>query len=240
VTQYVVQIGPVGLHDLEVPSEIDFGGSQRLVVHKLQGGREVVERLGAEPKAIRFGGIFTGQNAASRYRALDAIRRTGQAVWLTWGSFRYWVIIQDLEAKYENLWWIRFSIVCAVVQNAGGSGATDSIVQQILADLTNVMTVASGLSLDSSSLVGALNAPQAFLSSTTDQQAALSATGGMLGDVNSSITSASNAMSSEFPSAATGTNLSSGVTSLVSTAGDLASAVNIRGYLMRIQNTLGG
>jgi hypothetical protein len=240
VTLYVVQIGHVGLRDLEVPSSVDFGGTQRVVVHKLHGGNEIVECLGPEASAIQFAGIFTGSDAAARYRAVDSIRLSGRPVWLTWGPFRRRIVVQSLHARYDNLWWIRFRIVCEVVPDLRIAEPIGDLAQQIFADMASITGLASGLSMETSPLSTALNAPQVFVPATSDQSNAANATSSLLSNVNSTIGITSDIVSSDVSPTARGNDLSAGITSLTLAAGRLATATTMRGYIMRIRNGLEG
>ncbi len=64
-----VSLGPITFTGFEVPSRINFGGSQRLVVHRFPGGARVIDSLGDDPARPEWKGSFTGPLAAARARA---------------------------------------------------------------------------------------------------------------------------------------------------------------------------
>lgn len=112
-----VTLGGVEFRDFEIPVEIAFGGIQRLAVHQPVGGGRVVDVLGASPGEIKFGGTFSGPDAALRAQILDVARDAGATLPLTWGGFAYNVVIVSFSALYQKPWWIPFEIVLLSVEN---------------------------------------------------------------------------------------------------------------------------
>ena len=56
-------LGPVAFQDFEVPCGVNFGGRQRLALHRLPGGSRVIDALGRDDAQISFSGIFSGSDA---------------------------------------------------------------------------------------------------------------------------------------------------------------------------------
>lgn len=110
-------LGPVVFQDFEVPEAVHFGGIQRLAVHRLPGGARVVDAMGREETDIVFSGTFSGAEATSRARLLDALRGAGLPLPLSWDGFTYTVVIRAFEARYERPGWVPFRIVCAVLRD---------------------------------------------------------------------------------------------------------------------------
>ena len=102
-------LGPIVFQDFEIPSGINFGGRQRLALHRLPGGFRVIDALGRDDAQISFAGIFTGSDATLRARSLDELRVAGIALPLTWDVLFYTVLISDFHADYRNGWWIPVS-----------------------------------------------------------------------------------------------------------------------------------
>lgn len=100
----------------EVPEHITFGGAQSLSVHKLPGGSRVVNSMGRDDAPLEWSGVFTGANALSRARFLDSYRIGGAAHTLTWGDFRYSVVIREFLPSYERAFHIPYRIVCEVIE----------------------------------------------------------------------------------------------------------------------------
>lgn len=102
--------------DFEVPDAIHFGGSQMLKVHKLLGGKRVIDSLGPDEDAIEWSGRFRGQDAISRMNTLDAKRKAGKAISLTWGQFSFTVVIAHFKASHEYAFEVPYTIRLEVVE----------------------------------------------------------------------------------------------------------------------------
>ena len=113
----VLALGPVTFQDFEVPSGINFGGAQRLAVHRLPGGARIIDAMGRDDAQITFSGVFSGPNASWRARSLDELRSAGAVLPITWDAFFLSVIISDFQADYQNGWWIPYSITCIVLRD---------------------------------------------------------------------------------------------------------------------------
>lgn len=113
-------LGEIAFSDFEVPEHFVVGGKQRLVIHSLPGGGRVVDAMGAEDAPIRWSGIFSGQQAPERVRAIERLRRSGQRQTLAWDAWLYSVVVQDFEAEIASTWWIPYRITLCVVLNGAG------------------------------------------------------------------------------------------------------------------------
>ena len=111
-----MRLGPIVFQDFEVVSGIRFGGRQELITHRLGNGRQLIDVLGPATSDIRFAGTFSGQDALRRAQTLDAIRKTGRPVELSWGKLRYTVVVSRFAASYEMRAWIPYQATCTVVQ----------------------------------------------------------------------------------------------------------------------------
>ena len=101
-------LGPVSFQSFEIPARINFGGAQRLAIHRLPGGTRVIDALGRDDSDISFSGTFSGPQATLRARAIDEMRVAGFSIPLTWDVFFYNVIIKKFEADYHSGWWIPY------------------------------------------------------------------------------------------------------------------------------------
>ncbi|KAF1009479.1 MAG: hypothetical protein GAK28_00117 [Luteibacter sp.] len=125
----VVTLGDFQFRDMEVPESILFGGGQALVVHKLVGGQRVVDAMGPDDAPKDWRGWFRGQDAVSRARYIDTLRKQGRALTLTWDAFRFNVVIATFEADFRRAYEIPYRISLEVVEDltapitqvAGGS-----------------------------------------------------------------------------------------------------------------------
>src|ERR1700761_7345057 len=90
-------LGPIVFRNFELPSGVNFGGRQRLALHRLPGGSRVIDALGRDDAQINFSGIFTGPDATLRSRSLDEMRVSGIALPLTWDVLFYTVLISEFR-----------------------------------------------------------------------------------------------------------------------------------------------
>ena len=105
MTDVALLLGPIVFQDFEVPSGINFGGRQRLALHRLPSGSRVIDALGRDDAQISFSGIFAGSDAILRARSLDELRVAGIPLPLTWDVLFYTVLISDFCADYRSSWW---------------------------------------------------------------------------------------------------------------------------------------
>ncbi len=136
MSEYLL-IGPVLLEAFELPSRVLWGGRQRLAVHRLPGGRRVIDALGRDDADIAWTGTFTGPDAMLRARAIDLMRGDGRVWPLSWGSFFYSVVVSRFEASYERENWIPYRIACTVLRDEAAAVAEAglSLAEGVLADV---------------------------------------------------------------------------------------------------------
>jgi hypothetical protein len=157
LSNHAITIGSINLQDFEVPTSIHFGGRQRLVIHRTSDGTRVIEPLGPDDSEIRFSGIFSGTNAETRARALDNLRLSADAVWLTWQSFRYKIIVGDFAATYQSRWWIPYRLSCVVVHQEGIRPTLLLSTQALIfGALSSAQTALAGVDVDTTALSSAL------------------------------------------------------------------------------------
>ncbi len=179
-------LGPIVLRHFEIPALIEFGGSQRLAVHRLSTGVRTTEVLGPDDADIVFSGILSGPSASTRSRELNTLRRLGKVLQLSWNRYTYLVVIREFRANYANDWWIPYRISCSVVDDAGagfpeymlsaGANAVASIEQlqailpQSTLPLANVAQVlrSPGVSANSGQAVAAAREVLASLQATLE------------------------------------------------------------------------
>src|SRR5579875_826225 len=144
-----VQLGALTFQDLEIPSDINFGGRQRLGVHQLPGGVRIVDSMGADDADLNWHGLILGPAADERARYLDYLRREGNPITLSWGSHAYEVVILSFEADYQRYYQIEYRITCKVVQDLTNpvSAAPPSVDDLAQADLANILTSAQALGM---------------------------------------------------------------------------------------------
>jgi hypothetical protein len=138
-------LGPVAFQNFELPSAINFGGTQRLAVHRLAGGGRVVDALGRDDAEICFSGTFSGPDATSRARVLDEMRASGLP--LTWDVLFYTVVIRKFEADYRNGWWIPYHLTCCVLRDEASTAVqpTQSASASIQTDTATAASLAASV-----------------------------------------------------------------------------------------------
>ncbi len=157
-----MRLGSVYFRDFEVPSKITFGGRQNIAVHRLIGGRKVIDLLGQESSDIALAGIFSGTDAAERAQTIDFLRVSGAVSPLSYGSLYFQVIVTKFAATYENRAWIPFRLVCSVIEHdtlsldPNNVAADDVIMASALASTISTLGGVSGPDL-SPGVVGATN-----------------------------------------------------------------------------------
>jgi hypothetical protein len=236
-----IQLGSINFQDFEVPQSVRFGGRQRLAVHALAGGRRIVERLGPDDDDIVFRGIFSGQAAETRARALDNLRLSGEIIWLTWESFRRRVILKSFIADYHSPWWIPYQISCIIVHQAGATGSQGVSAAALLsADLGTALAAAANASLSLTPLQTALSASNALAAGTSDQANAIAVVGSTLTTINYQIGQQSTTLVVPIPTTTAPGDLGQAYASKVSCAASLAAAVNVSAYVSRIGANITG
>ena len=184
----VIQIGPIILQGFEIPQSIRFGGRQRLAVHKLSGGRRLVERLGPDDGEVSFGGTFSGPNAEARVRAFDNLRLSGEVVWLTWESFRRRVVVKDFTAEFSSPWWIPYQISCVVTYQSGVISPRFASASALVAlDLAAAAAALAGSAISITSLQSAFSLSNALTAGTSSNAQAAGAVGDILATIGSQI-----------------------------------------------------
>lgn len=138
-----LSLGGVVFTGFEIPETINFGGEQKLTVHKLPGGGRVIDAMGPDDADIRWSGRLRGTNSEQRGILLDFIRRQGRKVLLAWSLHRYQVVIRSFEANFQNPYEVPYTIVCTVVQDEAQVLA--SLATGFVASLAADLAAASGL-----------------------------------------------------------------------------------------------
>ena len=110
-------LGDFEFKDFEVPEQIAIGGAQRLGVHKLIGGKRVIDALGRDDAPVCWSGIFLSENAQIRARRLDYMRAQGDVLTLTWDEMSYQVVICDLTIDYKRRYHLPYRISLVVLQD---------------------------------------------------------------------------------------------------------------------------
>jgi hypothetical protein len=147
-------VGPLLLQGFELPQSIQWGGAQRVAIHRLPGGRRVLDSMGRDDREIAWNGIFTGDDGALRARLMDLMRAEGTILPLAWDTFFYSVVVSRFEASFERANWIPYRIACTVLRDEAEGLLEDavSLATSIAGDLGTADDIAPGLDLASLNL----------------------------------------------------------------------------------------
>ncbi|MGC1411090.1 MAG: hypothetical protein WA864_19375 [Acetobacteraceae bacterium] len=234
-------LGPVAFQDFEVASGVNFGGRQRLALHRLPGGSRVIDALGRDDAQISFSGIFSGSDATLRARSLDQLRVVGVALPLTWDVLFYTVLIAEFQASYRNGWWIPYRIVCTVLRDEASAlvQLAASLATTALADIGAASGYALNAGLDLSPLQAALATPGATTRGTAAYSAAQECLVGTKDSISSSI-SITNAtlMGATIVGAGSAEAAAANLLAATDAAGQLTSLVSAGSYISRTETNL--
>lgn len=124
-------LGGMVFLDFALPPRITYGGQQQLTIHKLPGGSRVIDRMGDDPVAVTWGGLFLGPFAAMQRNQLEAMRVAGQPVPLAWGDRACVVIVADARYDEEHLSRrIAYQVTCVLVPPRPPAEAQEADTQQ--------------------------------------------------------------------------------------------------------------
>ena len=189
-----LRLGGVAFRRFEIPEAINFGGKQALVTHKLPGGERVIDAMGRDDDDITWSGRFRGNTAVSRARAVDRLRIAGTPVTLTWGDFRYTVLVESFKADFRRAYEIDYTVACVVLKGATASFFDPLGLSSLLnIDLGAITALSDTLNLPAvtaavNSVQSTLNEAGAFTALAAPVAAGLtSALGGAQGAVGSAI-----------------------------------------------------
>lgn len=248
----VLTLGDFEFSRYEIPEHINFGGDHRLAVHELVGGVRIVDAMGRSDAPIEWSGLFFGSSADMRARYLDGLRVAGKPLDLTWGGFKYSVVIQRFEAQYERFYQVPYRITCMVVEDSTqpvseiASAGVDELIAQDQATADALVTTIGDSSL--SSLMGTLDtaigqvssfatAAQSTINSVTQPLAAVQGrVGTLLASVNNTVANVST-VGGVLPFNPVATTAGS-MLSQVNAMTQLPSLLNLRNVLGRMGSNL--
>jgi hypothetical protein len=232
MSEAALLLGPILFQSFEMPERIRWGGAQRLSVHRLASGARVIDALGRDDADITWCGVFAGEDATLRARALDLMRANG-AVWpLTWNWYFYSVLIADFQADYVRQNWIPYRIICKVLRDEveGAVEAVLSLASSLNGDLAMADGYGTGIGLGAAmSSISANEATTRGSSAYSSSRNALATTSAQF-DTQMAATEAR--MGDATSASASGLNETTGL------AGQLASLANGRGYVRRAEVNL--
>lgn len=170
-------VGGTEFTGLEVPESLTVGGKQQVVVHKLVGGRRVVDVLGVDYDNLTWSGWMAGPTAGARTTALEKMRDTGATLTFNMDGYYFSVVVADFKSRFEHLYRRYYTIDLVVVARLDApvtpnalTGTLDSLINSDLAqsigltDLINSDAVTSAID----TVKSAVSEVQGFANATVD------------------------------------------------------------------------
>ncbi len=168
MTDTIINLGGFEFRDLEIPSEINFGGDHKLVVHELVGGQRIVDAMGRNDTNISWEGLITGSDAIDRALQLEGFRTSGQTVTLSWFNLTYEVVVETFIAKTQKYYQVSYNIACKTVQSGNSPFGLLSLLgidQSLANDFNFANNIASSLNIPSiTSAMSTLNSAMSSVS----------------------------------------------------------------------------
>ncbi len=115
MTDFTLTLGDISFQDFEVPDGIRAGGSQAIDIKRYGGGLRTIDAFGADDDRICWSGYFLDNTAEQRCWQLDAMRKAGEAVALSFGAFSYQVLIGRFVWEYQKFYQIHYDLELEVV-----------------------------------------------------------------------------------------------------------------------------
>jgi hypothetical protein len=144
----VLILGGVAFTDFSAPDKMPFGGKQAMAIHKLPGGKRVIDTLGPDDADYSWSGQFYGNDAYSTSLLLDAMRAAGEPVPLTWGGQFWMVLIADFQPRVVRLpVLVEYSITVVVSESPmqGVLGSVFGTIDQLIGADLDAMDALGGL-----------------------------------------------------------------------------------------------
>jgi hypothetical protein len=169
-TSVRLKLGDFQFQNFEIPEKIAFPGKQQVAVHKLIGGRKVVDVLGVVYDQLSWSGIITGSSAADRVKALELIRDTGKAVTMTLDDVSFSVIVTGFTPVYEFQYRRPYSIELEVIKRNDAPSQTDALTSSLNALINSDVGKSLGLAdtINVSSITSAVASVQSAVKSVSD------------------------------------------------------------------------
>jgi hypothetical protein len=131
-----VSLGSFVFQGFEVPEMVTWGGAQKLVVHKLIGGKRVIDSMGPDNAELSWSSIFLSSDASIRASQLDLMRKFGSPLELLFGDRYYIVVISDFSAEFRRLSYVPYKISCTILSDLSDNNPfADSLVDSVTFDI---------------------------------------------------------------------------------------------------------
>jgi len=173
-----VILGDFEFSGLEVPEYTTPGaGKQQLVIHKLVGGRRVIDVMGVDYDNISWSGWIIGATAQERVTELETLRNEGKPLSLNIGSYYFSVLISNFVPVFEFEYRRRYSIELTIIDRLDApitenalSGTLDALVNSDVGEALGLSSIINSDAVTSSiaAVKDAVSQVQGFANATID------------------------------------------------------------------------
>jgi hypothetical protein len=170
-------VGDFEFSGLEVPESVTVGAKQQLVVHKLIGGKRVVDVMGVDYDNMSWSGWITGATAGDRVTQLETLRDAGDPLTFNMDGYYFSVLIQSFNARFEHLYRRYFTIDLLVVERLDApitenalSGTLDALINSDVGQSLGLASIINSAAVTTAinTVKDAVSQVQGFANATID------------------------------------------------------------------------
>lgn len=153
-------VGNFEFSGLEVPEAVTIGAKQQIVVHKLVGGKRVVDVLGVDYDNLSWSGWMTGATAGDRMNELETLRDAGKPLTFNMDGYYFSVLIQSFNARFEYVYRRYYSIELVVISRLDAPITTNALAGTLDALINSDVGESLGLAsiINSDAVTASINA----------------------------------------------------------------------------------
>lgn len=170
-------VGDVEFTGLEVPESVTIGAKQQLVVHKLVGGKRIVDVLGVDYDNLSWSGWLTGATAGDRATELETLRDVGSPLSFSIDGYYFSVVIQSFNQRFEHVYRRFYSIELLIVSSLDTpitenalAGTLDNLINSDLGESLGLASIINSDAVTTSIgfVKNAVSQVQGFANATID------------------------------------------------------------------------
>lgn len=118
MTKPELRLADFTFRGMEIPAKISgLGGEQRLAIQDLVGGGRVIDVMGPCYEDPSWSGFFQGSDAVQRAKYIEYLWKQGQPLLMTWGYYRFTVLIYKFVCEFNQPYWLPYSMVVTIQRN---------------------------------------------------------------------------------------------------------------------------
>jgi len=147
LVQTNVYLGDITFYGIQVPEQITWGGTQRLVRHVAPGGAVTISQMGIDYPQLQWSGVFEGASAATFSRRLYLMMVGGELQQLSWLDKGYTVVVREFAADDQKDNWVPYRITVDILYDnlfgpPAGKGSPRGLIATLMADLKTALAYA--------------------------------------------------------------------------------------------------